>query len=69
MNVVSSHKILNVSCLNSNAYTTIGGGPWQNNHDLLIDVYFLFEFPKVPLNYSTNVSNLFNMEIATSTKV
>jgi hypothetical protein len=46
--------------LNSNADATVGQGPWQSDYKLLINVCYLFESPKVALNFSTNASKSFN---------
>jgi hypothetical protein len=46
--------------LNLDAYATIGQGPWQSDYKLLVNVCYLFESPKVALNFSTNASKSFN---------
>jgi hypothetical protein len=46
--------------LNLDAYATLGQGPWRSDCKLLVNVCYLFESPKVALNFSTNASESFN---------
>jgi hypothetical protein len=59
MNTTSSHELLNVSCLNLEAYIKVGHDPWQRVRNLLVVVHFLFESLKETPKFSKNVSNLF----------
>jgi hypothetical protein len=62
MNVASSHEISHANCLNLDAYKDGGHDPWQKDHNLLVDVCSLSEYPKVVGNFLKNASKLFKSD-------
>jgi len=62
VNATLSHEMSHVNCLNLKAYTNACRDPWWKDHNLLIDVHFLFEFPKVTMNFLRNASKLFKSD-------
>jgi hypothetical protein len=60
MRATASHEMSYGNCLNSNAYIATREGPWKSDCNLLVDVHSLCKSPNVALNFSINVSKLFN---------
>jgi len=56
MSVASPHEILQINCLNYDAYTAVEYDPWQKNRNLMLDVHSFPKSLKVALNSSKNVS-------------
>ncbi len=54
MSVDSPHEILQANYLNFDAYTIAEHDFWQKNRILMLNMHFLFESPKVALNFSKN---------------
>jgi hypothetical protein len=60
MNTTSPHEILQVNCMNFDAYIITKCDPWQRDCILMLNVCSLFESPKLAWNFSRNTSKLLN---------